>query len=209
MHTEIQESVNLVCISCDKEFNSEHSLKQHMNSKRINVNALPVGHPERARKNNNETLKIACVKCDKRFSTGKDVEEHMQEHNGDGNTDQEYENPSVDKICRFFRNGYCSKGDECLFKHIGGQTNSTPTCNRGPGCFFFQQNRCHFFHPSAGIQQPRIQPKSSQRECRFKQQCWNIADCPFFHPGQGFRFARRQNRPPQEGVRGMSAWIDY
>ena len=54
-YTEKQESVNLIFITCDKGFNSQHSLKQHMNTKHANVDVLPVGHPERAQKKDKET----------------------------------------------------------------------------------------------------------------------------------------------------------
>ena len=57
VHSENQEQLDLVCITCDKSLQSDHSFKQHMLAKhkenQINLedvsNALPVGHPERYR----------------------------------------------------------------------------------------------------------------------------------------------------------------
>ena len=72
-------------LSCDKEFLSQHSLKQHLNSKHKNEGELPVEHPQRAQKQNNQTYNIACVQCDRRFSTGKEVQDHIQEHNKEQN----------------------------------------------------------------------------------------------------------------------------
>ena len=179
-----------------------------MNSKHSNEKELPVGHPQRAHMKNNESTNIACLQCDKRFTNGKEIQDHMKEHTG-GNAGQEFKNPGVDKICRYFKNGFCRKGDQCLFKHTEGQTNFTPKCARGTGCFFLQQNRCHYFHPGVGVQMPRMQTESLQSECRYKEQCWNISTCSFFHSNsnQGFRFAQRQSRPPQ-GIR-MNMWRDY
>ena len=109
-HKAQQDSVKLVCISCDKDFPSQHSLKQHLNAKHNNERDLPVGHPQRAQKKNNESLKIACVQCDKRFATGKEVQDHMVEHTLN-NAEQNFKNPVMDKICRYFKNGFCSKGE--------------------------------------------------------------------------------------------------
>ena len=130
----------------------------------------------------------------------------MLEHTGN-KAEQSFKTPVMDKVCRYFQNGFCRKGDQCLFKHTDIQTNSTPMCGRGQGCFFFQQNRCNFFHPGVGVQMPRMQHKSKTAECRYREQCWNISECPFSHPNQGFQFVQRQTRPPQ-GVR-MSVWRNY
>ena len=211
MHKANDDLVNLVCITCDKEFPSQHSLKQHMNSKHNSQDGLPVGHPQRAEKKNQESLKIACTQCDKKFATGNQIDEHMKEHVGYEQTNQAFAKPVADKICRYFsRNGYCIKGDNCLFKHGQTQQNPTPMCGRGQGCIFLQQNRCNFFHPGVGVQQPRMQQKSYQPECRYGDQCWNISNCSFSHTNQGFRFAQRRNQPPQGvTVKGMSYWKDY
>ena len=135
-HKVQQDSVNLACISCDKTFPSQHSLKQHLNSKHKKEEELPVGHPQRAQNKNNESPKIACVQCDRRFSTGREVQDHMLEHTGN-KAEQSFKTPVMDKVCRYFQNGFCRKGDQCLFKHTDIQTNSTPMCGRGQGCFFF------------------------------------------------------------------------
>ena len=68
---------SIVCISCDKEFLNQHSLKQHLNSKHKTEGELPVGHPQRSQKQNNLSQNTACVQCDRRFTTGKEVQDHM------------------------------------------------------------------------------------------------------------------------------------
>ena len=95
-----------MCISCDKEFLNQHSLKQHLNSKHKTEGELPVGHPQRSQKQNNLSQNTACVQCDRRFTTGKEVQDHMQEHIGN-NKEQNFINPDMDKIRRYFKRGFC------------------------------------------------------------------------------------------------------
>ena len=181
VHYRNQNPANFICITCDKSFQNEHSFKQHMISKhktnRNNLapveNNLPVGHPDRYRKN-----------LDNRNS--------MKEHeNG-------FNRYSEGKICKYFRNGFCVKGEQCVFKHIKSKIQA---CKRGQQCIFLYQNRCKFFHEKTGFQEKR-------KECRFQENCWNLSTCEFFHKEQGFQLATQTNRPPQR-VTNLSAWLNY
>ena len=205
-----EEGVNrLACQSCDKAFPSQHSLKQHINSKHMSEKDLLAEHPQRARMKNAESLKIACTQCDKNFATGKEIDDHMTEHDGSNHTEQDLTKFGYDKVCKYFRNGFCLKGDECPFKHIQIQPNVAPQCGRGQGCIFLQQNRCFYFHPVVGVQQQRIKRNPQMNvECRYKDQCWNIDDCSFSHQAQGFRHTQRSSRPPQGSWR-KNAWMNY
>ena len=190
------------CGMCDKNFISEHSLKQHTNIKHINDRNIPVGHPLRAQKNNQETLNIKCTKCDKNFATGNQVDEHMKLH------EKDFERTSSDKICRYFRKGYCAKGELCVFKHIKIQLLSPPPmCNRGQDCTFLKQNRCKFFHSNIGVQSTR--KRINQIKCKFQEKCWNKFECNYSHENQVFRPVLMKSRPPQGQWVDMNIWQDY
>ena len=107
----------LTCITCDKQFASEHSIKQHMQSKHSSVNnqRLPVGHPQRYQKVN-LPQNIACVQCGEIFPTRRDVDDHMTVHTEENNRNKkDFVNPWKEKTCRYYRNGNCFKGDRCAF----------------------------------------------------------------------------------------------
>ena len=178
----------LVCITCDKNFESQHSLKQHMSSKHSSERSFPVGHPQRTQLKNHETLNIACTKCDQKFANGRQVDLHMKDHT-DG-----FKTPTSDKICRYFRNGYCAKGEHCIYKHVEIKSEETPRCNRGPDCIFMQQNRCNYFHPNIGVQRPKT--NKNPKQCKFQEHCRNKFECNFSHNTQVFRPGMMWSRPP-------------
>ena len=217
VHNKSQEKTELICIACDKAFQSEHSFKQHMLAKHHTRNqsrsvtpdrgdkqSLPVGHPQRYQ-NKNINQNIACLQCSKVFATGREVEDHMTEHTEENMNQMEFEVPQQDKICRYFRKGFCFKGDQCVFKHSKMHEPQAPMCNRGPLCIFKAQNRCLFLHPELDSQNSQQKWK---RECRFKEKCWNISSCLYSHNMQGFRFSGRNTRPPLM-ARNMNTWKDY
>ena len=172
------------CNKCDKKFISEPSLKQHMNSKHKSAESLPVGHPDRV--NNRETgsqesMRFACTLCGKKFPSANEIEIHVKEHSESQNGTEGFERQTSNRPCRFFKQGFCAKGNACGFKHNEPYTNYTPACKHGPQCFFLHKNRCSFFHPGVGVQNPE---------------------------GQGFRFGFRNKRPPM-GVKNMGTWMNY
>ena len=159
-------------------------------------NMLPVGHPGRYQRMQQNGKSMACTLCDKRFDTGKDIENHMIEHEGEAN--EGFQTPREEKICRYFRNGFCYKGEQCVFKHI---KTGPPACKRGQKCIFFYQNRCRFSHEGSGIQE-------KQKECRYKERCWDLSTCKYLHRDQDFQYVKQTNRPPQ-GVRNMNIYQNY
>ena len=202
VHKSNQDVVNFECKMCDKVFVNEHSLKQHASSKHLNERGLPVGHPIRAQVKNQEKLNIKCTKCDEMFSNGRQVDEHMKLHT------MSFEKSTSGKSCRYFRNGYCAKGEHCIFKHEKIQPSSTPVCNRGQDCIFMQQKRCNYFHPNIGVQRPR--ERNNKIPCRFQDQCWNKSECIFSHDDQVFRPILRKSRPPHpQGSWWRNTWEDY
>ena len=113
-HTSIQK---FNCSVCDKNFITEPSFSQHMNSKhKSNNRNLPVGHPERLRtqeKVSHQQMKFACAVCGYRFQLPGEVEEHVREHHGD----ERFETQNRNRICRYFKRGFCAKGDQCAYQH--------------------------------------------------------------------------------------------
>ena len=97
----------LTCLTCNKQFLNEHSIKQHMQSKHSSLKQnFLVGHPQRYQRKA-VSQNITCVKCSKVFATGRDVEDQMVEHSTENEYNIEFKNPSKDKVCRFFRSGWC------------------------------------------------------------------------------------------------------
>ena len=145
-------------------------------------------------------MNIGCTKCDKKCANGRQVDEHMKEHAGG------FKTPTFAKICRYFRNGYCSKGEHCIYKHVEIQLEATPRCNRGQDCIFMQQNRCYYFHPDIGVQRPKS--NKNIKQCKFQEQCRNKFECNFSHNAQVFRQEMMRGRPPQ-GLRKVNMWQEY
>ena len=150
---------------------------------------------------------IACTKCNKRFASGKEVEEHMEEHN---QQNEGFQSPRNEKVCKYFRSGYCAKGDVCAFKHIRLNPKSVQACKRGQQCVYFHQNRCYFYHEEVGVQNPRGSQKQFRqiKECRFQEKCWNYSSCIYKHTNKGFQMEKRTNKPPLD-ARQMNTWINY
>ena len=67
---------------------------------------FPVGHTQ-CYQRKAVSQNIACVKCSKVFATGRDVEDQMVEHSTENEYNIEFKNPSKDKVCRYFRSGWC------------------------------------------------------------------------------------------------------
>ena len=70
----------------------------------------------------------------------------MREHHGD----ERFETQNRNRICRYFKRGFCAKGDQCTYQHKK-PIKSTHACNNGMQCHFLKQNRCRFFHPEVGV----------------------------------------------------------
>ena len=208
VHKETHIVKKLTCITCDKLFLTDHSFKQHMTAKHKNSQAkspltndsFPVGHPERYQQKQEQRKCIACTICNKLFANGGEIEDHMEEHvqqNG------KFECPTKEKICKYFRNGYCAKGEQCAFKHC---KNNIKACRYGQQCTFLYQNRCKFYHEEIGVQDFRVRWRQhgKQKECKFQERCWNPKECNYVHKEQDFQMANRSNRPPQDPW-----WINY
>ena len=174
------------CDECDKTFPTESSMRQHKSSKHKKTYSLPVGHAEWVRdvRNEPQTHKaFACTDCGQTFASIHEISEHVKEHTGQTHKSESFR--KVNRSCRYFRRGYCAKGNNCNFSHKESQsTHYTPTCNKGSQCLFLQQNRCSFYHPGVGVQKPRERPYS-----------------------QGFRSGMKSAWPPMS-TRNVKVWMD-
>ena len=198
IHTNRINENSFKCITCDKEFQAQHSLKQHLDTKHRKNTVFPVGHPDRY----HNQKKISCHDCNMIFNNEREIHEHKKEHMIENNKEENYQFSRKDKVCRYFRRGFCVKGEDCVFKHISNQSMNVAACRKGQECKYFYQNRCKFYHDG---ERDRVQTTRVQKACRYKEECWNIRACRFSHQSQGFQFAQRTNIPPQN----MNLWIDY
>ena len=92
--------------------------------------------------------------------------------------------------CRFWKEGRCTKGEDCRFSHRGPQSpgpTSAPLgrpyaskCRNGAGCRFLARGSCNFSHSreEAGQGKPdherRSHPQGAQQEGR---KCWYPTNC--------------------------------
>ena len=125
-------------------------MKQHINSKHTAQINLPIGHPERITESM-QNMKFLCAICGQTFAVPTELETHVVEHAEEEKVDGFSSVTTRNIICRYFKRGYCSKGDQCNFKHEKSETNSTPSCRRGRQCSYLKKNKCSFFHPGIGV----------------------------------------------------------
>ena len=91
--------------------------------------------------------------------------------------------------CRFWKEGKCTKGEDCRFSHRGPQSSgptSTPLgrspnkCRNGAGCRFWARGSCNFSHSEEERSQgkpdheSRPHPQGVQQERRW---CWYPVNC--------------------------------
>ena len=215
-HIKDQEQVKMVCITCDKTFYTEHSFKQHMLAKHkekehtSTSDYRPVGHPDRYQNKQENNRWFACTKCTKLCGGGSELEAHMAEHIDNSGRNEGFQRVHKEKICRYFKNGYCAKGSQCLFKHYSHEPKGVEICKRGLHCTFLQQNRCNFYHEGVGIQNPKVSQEynGQRKECRFQERCWNYSTCTYYHKQLDFQFIKRSNSRPLSAS-NMDTWINY
>ena len=88
-------------------------------------------------------------------------------------------------LCRYFTNGYCRKGNFCLFSHANSRQN-IPICRNGSGCPYKARGFCRFSHPSQEKmnrnQRVFLEPSrsiSQSKRCYFMEDCRRAPYCPF------------------------------
>ena len=205
------EGAKFKCNKCDNVFTTLNALKQHTQSKHEASARVPVGHQVWANKQNvrQVQIKISCTNCPAEFRTEHDLKEHTKTHKvfkiACNECDEKFEIKqdlnhhirtahrefkTIQKPCRHFKRGWCEKGQMCSFSHAlnnnqwpqMGQEQQAPTCRRGPGCTFWAQGTCFYYHQRAGVKQEQEQYLRSkqQKKCHFQERCWNL-ECRFAH----------------------------
>ena len=116
------------------------------------------------------------------------------------------------RLCRYYMNGFCLKGEPCFFSHV--IPSSPSPCRNGPRCGYFANGVCRFFHRGVGVQQQRFdnqsedryesnprmygtnQKTNSTRWCYDMEDCVRVPNCSFSHYEQDFP-PLEKNNPPQ------------
>ena len=199
-------STKMKCRHCDKEFENSASLMQHTKSKHESSVTLPVGHPDRARQQNDAVFEcpqcpaqcktrtdlnlhmithsrkgIECQECEEMFETKSDLNHHMRtNHNGF---------QRLRTLCRYFLQGRCTKGNQCKFEHS----------QRGSNQRQYNQSNHNNQH-NQQYNQSQYNQTNFTPQCKRGQMCPFLAQgsCNFFHPGIGVQCPRNgkqsQNR---------------
>ena len=159
-------AVEFKCDLCTSKFTSKHHLRQHVEYKH-------------AKPNIQMPIEVNCEFCGLITKSHQDMINHKRECNCEfirvGN-----------KVCKYFVNGGCFKGETCAFTHPSEkQFKEAPTCRNGSQCRYLANGVCSFYHRGIGIQRPRnqaqhhqtsppdnsFQQSSTKRWCRFLEDC--------------------------------------
>ena len=215
-----KESAQFNCNKCEKIFTTHTALKQHAQTKHELSSRIPVGHPQWAQDQNRREVqtRLNCSHCPAEFKSEPDLRCHMITHAKSitcnqcdemftTKQDQNHHVRTVHRVapvgfttvqrpCRHFLQGWCTKGQMCSFSHIlpnnqwpqREQEQEVPTCRRGPGCTFWAQGTCYYFHPRGGgvgvEQEHRGGRQQERRPCHFQERCWN-PHCQYTHEDFG------------------------
>ena len=127
--------------------------------------------------------------------------------------------------CRFWKEGKCTKGEDCRFSHRGPQSPgptsaplapSAPSgpsrCRNGAGCRFLARGMCNFSHSGEEISQGkpdherRPHPQERRRECWYPTNC-RRQQCSFIHDTSAVFGSRSKTTVPNVWVK--SAKYNY
>ena len=150
---------------------------------------------------------MSCERCGLKVRNQQDFQRHVSECS--------FQRAS-NKICRYFVNGGCVKGSQCVFLHPEGkQFRSAPPCRNGGQCKYLAQGVCSFFHRGYGVQRPRNQFSNQEdsgwqntgRWCKFLEDCESVSFCSFKHYDEVFPQIAKARTPPIGG--SMWDWQYY
>ena len=167
-------SKDFICLKCNLYFKAQHELRLHNEKKHASSNA------------------VECQKCGEVFKSKNDYKNH------DVYLCEQMFTRVPKKICRYFANGGCNKGNICKFSHQE-QTNDNPRipeCRNGAQCRYLAGGACIFSHWGAGGQnrnqrnsnifnKPNYNNNFRKPKCRNGAQCRQLANgvCAFYHGG--------------------------
>ena len=130
-----------------------------------------------------EDTRAGCTRCEYVAASPDDLKAHiMRSHPGVLQSK---------RPCRYWKEGKCTKGEDCRFSHRGPQS-SGPTsaplgrsegrsrCRNGAGCRFLARGSCNFSHSGEeqsqgkSDQERQHHPQGVQQDSR---KCWYPTDC--------------------------------
>ena len=103
------------CAQCDLIFTSKQHLRQHVVTKHERSN------------NSNMPIRVSCEYC------GLITNSHQEMINHKRDCNSEFSRVS-NKVCKYFLNGGCLKGESCIFKHPQENQERAPPCRNGFQC---------------------------------------------------------------------------
>ena len=168
-------------------FTAQYQLGQHLTQK----------HGEKAEQ---PQAMLSCVQCGFRVNTVMQMNDHLNICESNFKT-------IPPKICRFFVNGGCVKGNTCTFSHPEnvGNKSYVPECRNGMRCRYLATGVCSFFHRGVGVQQRN---RSQERAyCLNMEDCRRVPNCPYIHLDSDFPNLSKNHSPPI--ARAASVWQMY
>ena len=148
-----------------------------------------------------------CENCGQKFHNKSKFREHAAE------CSEAFEIVNV-SLCRYFANGFCRKGNFCMFSHTKSRQN-TPLCRNGQACQYKARGFCRFSHQSQErmhriqrIFQEPSRTESQTKRCFYMEDCRRVPNCPFSHYEQDFPPLPR-NHPPEPTTTNIEGWEDY
>ena len=126
---------------------------------------------------------LVCSRCEEIFDNQYELKGHIRQCTSNIKSDSE------ERICYFFQNGRCRKGDACRFRH--SEAVKSRPCRYGVNCRFFDRGVCKFDH---SMDKERF---NNSRWCRYQEDCFRVPNCQFLHAyEQDFPKLPTHNGPP-------------
>ena len=118
------------------------------------------------------------------------------------------------KICKYFLNGGCIKGDMCIYKHPHNKKfRAAPACRNGPQCRYLSSGVCSFYHRGFVVLRPISQEQQNNgykqqlsQLCKFIEDC-NRFYCHYAQYEEDFPKLRKTNNAPMGNM--SQGWEEY
>ena len=217
------------CNICEKYFTSRQELKKHMlkHETAMECSECPFISTKKDTKQHAQSCsgKLGeakdvsyCAECGE-LNTNPEMKVHMEtQHGGRRANNREWE--KTKQVCKFWREGFCKKGDSCNFSHVGMQkklseNQSGPRggthrekrpCRNGASCPWSARGKCHFSHENENenVNNQRWQERRPMRECKFGSRCRDLPNCRFGHNINSVTDFPPLNKPGQN----MQVWLN-
>ena len=173
-HSKIRTS-EFKCDNCSAKFVAEHQLRQHISKKHARIS--------------HNVQMINCKRCGQIFEHKNELDRHIKD------CIDEFVDVNR-KECKFFRRGNCLKGNSCRFAHTRKASVIQKQCRNGNTCVYFARGHCKFTHKNTLPQNIQSNNGSNTRQCRYKEECFQLFNCQFTHTQQDFYNFARKNSPP-------------